>query len=126
MSLNEYKVDRFRIICLLFTVQWFQVLNQVADMTLRFNNLKPVSLFANSDSWNLISENKDMSNQHRYAEQGNHHDKTKPTPWYLKCPGKNCSKHNDNKDLHGTNKSMDIILKFLHIFCLKIEIGLSL
>ena len=51
----------------------------VLDMPLRFNNQKPVSLFANSGSFNLISENKYMSNQHRYNEQGNHLW-TKPKP----------------------------------------------
>lgn len=46
-------------------MHWFQVLNQVLDTALRFNNQKPVSLFANSESLNLISENKCMSNQDR-------------------------------------------------------------
>lgn len=63
----------------IFTAHRFQVLNRVLDMPLRFNNQKPVSLFANSGSFNLISENKYMSNQHRYTEQGNHLW-TKPKP----------------------------------------------
>lgn len=74
MSLNKYQIKFIftDFFCLFLSVHWFQVLNQVLDMTLTFNNQKPVSLFANSCSLNLISENKYVPNQCRYNDQSDH------------------------------------------------------
>ena len=53
-------------------MHWVQVLNQVLDMALRFNDWKNMSLFANFTPFKLISENNCLSNQYRYNDQSNH------------------------------------------------------